>query len=65
MNGNILRLMFVYTTSDVHLTQGLNFEIYLSNFCEIATYSGLKEIMFLMTNDNLFDYQIFVHREIF
>jgi hypothetical protein len=42
INGNFLRLMFVYTTSNIYLTPGLNFEIYILNFREIVTNSWSK-----------------------
>jgi hypothetical protein len=35
---SFLRLMFVYTTSDVFLTLRFKFEIYSTNFREIITY---------------------------
>ncbi len=42
INGNFLRLMFVYTTSNIYLTPSLNFEIYILNLCEIVTNSWPK-----------------------
>jgi hypothetical protein len=50
INGNFLRLMFVYTTSNVYLTPGFNFEIYISNFRGIVTYLWPKR-------NNVVDYQ--------
>ncbi len=53
ISGNFLRLMFVYTTSNIYLIPSFNFNIYISNFCELVTYLCLlKEIMLLMINNN-------------
>jgi hypothetical protein len=38
INGNFLRLMFVYTTSDVYLIPRLKFKIYFSKFCKTVAY---------------------------
>ncbi len=42
INGNFLRLMFVYTTSDIYLTPSLNFEIYIYQIFVNVTYSWPK-----------------------
>jgi hypothetical protein len=47
---NFLRLMFVYTTSNVYLTLRFKFEIYST----LLLIHGLIEIVLLMTNDNLY-----------
>ncbi len=42
ISGNFIKLMFVYTTSDIYLTPRLNFEMHISNFREIVTFSWPK-----------------------
>ncbi len=51
---NFLRLMFAYTTSNVHLTLMFKFENYSSNFREIITYAWPYINSVVMTNDNLY-----------